>query len=384
LVVGFNFTPLPFLLANAGVAVDQIARINSVANSPGVLGLFLAPIVDIKLRRRTWLAIGTFGTALAACLYFSLIGASHLVLMTALIFAGGMVTFLVVAACGGLMVKLLSATDQSKAAAWSQVGLLGGGGLGGAIVLWLVARTPLVVTGICFAVLIALLGIVPFTIPEPAPGPSPWFHGRLAIIGREMRSLVLSRERGWSTLLLLSPCSTGAAQSLLPAIASHYGVSASGVMWTNGIGGSGALSLGAWCGTLIPGLWDRRLTYAAAGVMNAVAAVVLMVANRPSVYVAGTALYLATLGLCWARSVALIVDIIGPEARDPSTLYSILNAAVTIPLLYVIWLDGVGFRHFGTHGLLATDAAFNLAVFAIVASIFIARGMGLRSEPFRP
>lgn len=59
LVVGFNFTPLPFLLANAGVAVDQIARINSVANSPGVLGLLLAPIVDIKLRRRTWLAIGT-------------------------------------------------------------------------------------------------------------------------------------------------------------------------------------------------------------------------------------------------------------------------------------------------------------------------------------
>jgi hypothetical protein len=118
--------------------------------------------------------------------------------------------------------------------------------------------------------------------------------------------------------------------------------------------------------------------------MNAVAAVVLLAANRPSVYLVGTAIYLATLDLCWARSVALIVDIIGPEARDPSSLYWILNAAVTIPLLYVIWLDGVGFRHFGTHGLLATDAAFNLAVFAIVASIFIARGMRSRSEPFGP
>jgi hypothetical protein len=161
-------------------------------------------------------------------------------------------------------------------------------------------------------------------------------------------------------------------------------VGATGVMWINGISGSGSLALGAWCGTLIPGAWDRRLTYAAAGVTNALAAVVLLAANRPSIYFAGTALYLATLGLCWARSVALIVDIIGPEARDPSTLYSILNAAVTIPVLYMIWLDGVGFRHFGTHGLLATDAAFNLAVFAIVASIFIARGMRLRSEPFRP
>lgn len=383
MVVGFNFTPLPCLLAKAGVPVDRVATISSIANLPGVLGLLIAPIVDIKLRRRTWLAIGTFGTALAACFYLPLIGASRLMLMTVLIFAGGMVTFLVVAACGGLMVKLLSATDQSKAAAWTQVGVLGGGALGGAIVLWLVARTSLVAAGLCFAVMIALLGILPFTISEPAPEPSGWFRGRLTILGKEIWSLVRSPERGWGALLLLSPCATGAAQTLLPAIASHYGVGASGVMWINGIGGSCALALGAWCGTLIPGYWDRRLTYAAAGVTNALAAVVLMAANR-SIYLAGTGLYLATQGLCWARSVALIVDIVGPEVRDASTLYSLLNAAVTIPLLYMIWLDGVGFLHFGTHGLLATDAGFNLAVFAIVAAVFIVRGMGLRSEVFRP
>ena len=384
MVVGFNFTPLPFLLAKAGVPVDRIAGINSIVNLPGVLGLLLAPVVDIKLRRRAWLAIGTFGTALAACLYFRLIGASHLMLMTAVIFAGGMVTFLVVAACGGLMVKLLSAVDQPKASAWSQVGVLGGGTLSGAIVLWLASRTSLVAAGICFALLIALVGFLPFTIPEPAPGPSPWFHGRLATIGNEIWSLVRSPQRRWGTLLLLSPCSTGAAQSLLPAIASHYGVGASGVMWINGIGGSGALALGAWCGTLIPGVWDRRLTYTGAGVTNALAAVILLAANRPSVYLAGTAFYLAIEGLCWARSVALIVDIVGPEARDASTLYSLLNAAVTIPLLYMIWLDGVGFRHFGTHGLLATDAGFNLVVFAIVATVFNACGMGLRSKTFKP
>jgi hypothetical protein len=381
MIVGFNFTPLPFLLAKAGVPVDRIASIDSIVNLPGVLGLLVAPVVDIKLRRRTWLAIGTFGTAGAACLYFPLIGAAHVIVMTVLIFCGGMVTFLVVAACGGLMVRLLSATDQSKAAAWTQVGVLGGGALSGAIVLWLVARMPLVAAGFCFAVLIALLGFLPFTIPEPAPEPSPWFQGRLATIGKEMWALVRSRERRWGTLLLLSPCSTGAAQSLLPAIASHYEVGASGVMWINGVGGAGALALGALCGTLIPGDWDRRLTYAAAGVTNALAAIVLLSANRPSVYLAGTVFYLATEGLCWARSVALIVDIVGPEARDASTLYSLLNAAVTIPLLYMIWLDGVGFRHFGTHGLLVTDAALNLLVFAVIATVFVTRGMGLRSSP---
>ena len=380
MVVGFNFTPLPFILAKAGVPVDRIASISSIVNLPGVLGLLIAPVVDIKLRRRTWLAIGTFGTAVAACTYFPILGASHLTLLTVLILAGGMVTFLVAASCGGLIVKLLSATDQSKAAAWTQVGVLGGGALGGAIVLWLVARMPVAAAGICFAILIALLGFLPFTIPEPPPGPSPWFRGRLAIIGKEIAALARSRERLWGTLLLLSPCSTGAAQSLLPAIASHYGVGADGVMWINGIGGGAALALGAFCGTLVPGAWDRRLTYAAAGVANAFAALFLLTASRPSVYLAGTAFYLITEGLCWARSVALIVDIIGPEASDASTLYSLLNAAVTIPLLFMIWLDGVGFNHFGRPGLLGTDAALNLVIFGIVAVVFIVRGIGLRSE----
>jgi predicted MFS family arabinose efflux permease len=152
-------------------------------------------------------------------------------------------------------------------------------------------------------------------------------------------------------------------------------------MWINGLGGGGALALGALASTLIPGTWDRRLTYAAAGVTNALAALFLLAANRPSVYLAGTFFYLATQGLCWARSVALIVEIVGPETRDASTLYSLLNAAVSIPVLYVVWLDGAGFRYFGTHGLLLTDALLNFLMFGVVATVFIARGIGLRSVP---
>ena len=311
MVVGFNSTPLPFLLAKAGVPVGRIATVSAMASLPGVVGLLIAPIVDIKLRRRTWLAIGVFGTAIAACIYFPLIGASHLVLMTALIFAGGMVTYLVMAACGGLMVRMLTSTDQSKAAAWIQVGLLGGGALGGAMVLWLVARMPLIAAGFCFAVLTALVGYIPFTIPERTPEPSPWVRGRLVALRKEMWGLACSRERLWGSLLLLSPCATGAAQSLLPAIASHYDIGGTGVMWINGIGGGVALALGALCSTLVPGNWDRRFTYAAAGITNALAAVLLLAANRPSVYLAGTAFYLATEGLCAARGVALIVEIVG-------------------------------------------------------------------------
>jgi len=379
MIVGLNYTALPFLLATAGLSVDRIATLSSIINLPTVTGLIGSPIVDVKLRRRTWLAIATFGTAIAACIYFPLIGASHALLMTALIFAGGMVTQLVGAAQGGLMVRTLSLTDQPKAGAWTMVGALGGGALSGAMVLWLAARMPLRAAGLCFAGVVAILGYLPFTIPEPPPAPSAWFHGRLDTIGKEIAALVRSRHRRWGTLLLLSPCATGAAQSLLPAIASHYGVGGSGVMWINGLGGGGALALGALVSTLVPGTWDRRITYAGAGVTNALAAVFLLSANRPSVYLAGTFFYLATQGLCWARSVALIVEIVGQETRDASTLFSLLNTAASVAALYVVWLDGVGFRHFGMHGLLWTDALLNLLMFGIVAAVFITKGMGLRS-----
>jgi hypothetical protein len=76
-----------------------------------------------------------------------------------------------------------------------------------------------------------------------------------------------------------------------------------------------------------------------------------------------------------------MVEIVGAETRDASTLYSVLNAIVTIPLLYMIRLDGFGFSRFGTHGLLWTDAAANLLMFAIVATVFVACGLGLRRVP---
>ena len=377
-VVGFNFTAFPLLLAQAGVPVDRIATISSIINLPGVIGFFFAPVVDIKFRRRTWLVLASFGTAVFACLYFPLIGASHLMLMTALILAGGLITFLVSAACGGLIVKTLSESAQSKASAWIMAGQLGGGALGAALILWLSARVPIATVGICVAALVAAPGLLAFTIPEPLPESSTWFQGRLPQISKELRAVVRSPLRRWSTLLLLAPGGTGAAQSLLPAIASHYGVGTSGVMWMNGVAGGAMLALGSLTGALIPGDWDRRLTYAAAGLTNAIAAIVLLAANRPSVYLAGTAFYLATEGLCWARSMALMVEIVGVDTRDASTLFSLLNAIVTVPVLYMIKLDGLGFSKCGTQGLLWTDAGANLLVFGIVAAIFVAYGLRLR------
>jgi len=96
------------------------------------------------------------------------------------------------------------------------------------------------------------------------------------------------------------PAGTGAAMFLLPAIASHYGVGATGVTWINGVGGGILMAVGSLCATFIPSSWDRRLMYAVGGALNAFAVLVLLVANRPLVYLVGTTLYLAANGFSWA------------------------------------------------------------------------------------
>jgi PAT family beta-lactamase induction signal transducer AmpG len=376
--VGFIWTALPFLLSRAGVPLEQIARIAALLQLPPILMFLWTPIVDVKLRRRTWLVLGASATALCVWVACSLLGASHLKLLTAFLLSGGVVVALVMASCGGLMVTMLPASAQAKASAWNQAGNFGGGVLGAAVVLWLVERFSLPVVGLATAALVALPAYVAFTIAEPLPIASPWFRGRFAEIRREGLAMLRSPKRRWSVLLLIAPGSTCAAQSLLPALASHYGVGGTGVMWTNGVAGGIVLAAGALCGLLVPGDWDRRLTYAGAGLTNALGAIALLVANRPSVYFWGTLLYLLTAGFCNARYVALVLDVIGPDGHDTSTWYAALTAAGNIPLASMIWLEGKSFHSFGTHGLLWTDAAANLVVFAIVALVFVTHGLGMR------
>ncbi|MGO9481560.1 MAG: MFS transporter [Candidatus Kryptoniota bacterium] len=377
--VGFTATPLPFLLSKAHVSVYEIGTIGSILQLPNILVFLWAPLVDVRLRRRTWLVVSAITTAVCLWVALPFLGKTDLYLMTALLLTGALTVSLVLASSGGLMITILSPMAQPRAAAWNQAGYLGGGALGGALILWLITRLPVFFTGLVIAVIICLPALVAFTLPEKEPSASHWFKGRLSALKREVSGVFKSPLRRWSTLLLMAPAGTGAAQLLLPAIASNYGVGISGVIWINGLGGGIALAAGSLFGALVPVDWDNRIVYAAAGLSNAMAAFVLMAVDGSTGYLVGTIVYLVTQGLCWARFTALIVEIVGPDTRDASTLYSALSAAGSIPLAYMTWLDGFGYLKLGTHGLLWTDAAGNIVVFAIVAAVFVFRGISFRN-----
>jgi MFS transporter, PAT family, beta-lactamase induction signal transducer AmpG len=372
--IGFIWTALPFLLSKAGIPVEGISRIAAILQIPPLLMFLWTPVVDVKLRRRTWLVLAAVSSSI--CVFFAcpLIGPSHFNLLTALLFLGGAVLALVFTSCGGLMATMLSPSRQAKAAAWNQAGNFGGGVLGAAVVLWLAQRVPLHVVGLAMATLMLLPALSAFTISEPPPVASHWFRGRFREMGRECLAVMRSPRRRWSVLLLIAPGCTCAAQPLLPALASHYGVDANGVLWINGVAGGTVLAAGSLLGLLVPGEWDRRLTYAGAGFTNALSAIILLPANRPSFYLAGTLMYLLTAGFCNARYVALALDVVGPDISDASTWFGALVAIGNIPIVSMIWLEGRMFHHFGAHGLLWTDAAGNLLVFAVVVTVFLSRG----------
>jgi PAT family beta-lactamase induction signal transducer AmpG len=379
--VGFTSTPLPFLLSKGGVSVYQIGTIGSLLQIPNILVFLWAPLVDVRFRRRTWLVLSALATAVCMWIAVLLVGSTNLYLLTGLLLLGGVTVSLVLASSGGLMVTALSADKQPKAASWNQAGYLAGGALGGALVLWLVTRIPILLAGFIFAVVLFLPALLALTLPEREPETGHWFKGRFSAIGHEVGGVFKSPIRRWSTLLLFAPACTGAAQLLLPAIASHYGVGASGVIWINGLGGGAALAVGSLGGGLIPSSWDNRIVYVFAGLLNALAAIVLMTVSGASGYLVGTILYLMTEGLCWARFTALIVEIVGPDTKDASTLYSALSAAGSIPLAYVTWLDGFGYDRLGVHGLLWTDAVGNLVVFGVVMTVFVVGGLKFRHAP---
>lgn len=370
---GFTQTPLPFVLGRAGVPVDRIASLESLLQVPTIFYFFWAPLVDMKLRRRTWLVLASFASAACLALGTPLLGTRYLTPITMLLFAGMTINVLVSAAHGGLMVSTLTRAGQGKASGWTQAGNLGGGAVGAGITLWLLSRLPLPVAGLATAAMTAAPSLAALTIAEEPPKSSanPLEHVRK--IGKELLTVFHSRRTVWGLLLLAAPVSSGAALNLLPAVASHYGVGEQGVMWVNGMAGGLVLALGSLLATLIPGEWDRRLMYATAGLLNGLASLTLMAGNGSLVYYTGTVLYLITTGFGYARFTALVMDVLGHGEHGMSTRYSLFLAAGNLPIAYVLWLDGQGFRRFGTHGLFGVDAAGNLLVFAIVISAWLMR-----------
>ncbi|MBX9688268.1 MAG: MFS transporter, partial [Candidatus Obscuribacterales bacterium] len=352
---------VPFLLRKAGLPVETIAIVGAIAFLPAAYQLFWAPVLDLGIRRRSWLILcATLGAALLALGMFIKVP-EHLFEYQVLLVLGQALVGLVASCNGALVSTSVDPAKRGQAAGFVNAANLGAAALGGGLVLSLANSVSTTAAAVALFLCTALPSLAALLIKEPPPLKDPILE-HLANMRREVWHAVKAR-RGWTGLLFcLSPVGTVALTNLFSSLGSDYHVSNQVVELVTGYGGGFITAAGALASGYILDRADRRKLYLACGVLTAVCCTAMALAPiNPSTYVIGITVYLLIAGLAYAAFSAVVYEIVGTAGSTASTLYSVFPAAGNQAIAYVLFLDGQAHHAFGTRGLLWADACLNIA-----------------------
>jgi PAT family beta-lactamase induction signal transducer AmpG len=348
---------MPYLLRQQGAPVDRIAEIVALASIPNVWYFLYSPVVDMGLRRRTWILLAASSAGLFSALAILLIPRS-LAGVTVMLFAASALGSLISSANGALL-TFLQPSVRGRASGWYQAGNLGGGAVGGGLAIWLADRVSLPLLALGSIGLIVLPGLAAFLIEErPAPR-----RALLPLFGDLFRDLgeVLWSRRTWLGLVFfLSPVSSAAVGNLISGLGPDYHAPASEVMWISGIAGGLLSALGSFFGGYVCDHMNRMTAYALAGGLSAVFAVYLALAPpSPWTYGLGYSGYAIAAGFGYAVFTALVLEVLGRRRHAAGTAYSLFVSTGNVPILYMTWLDGVAYKHGAVKALMGVDAFAN-------------------------
>jgi len=181
-------------------------------------------------------------------------------------------------------------------------------------------------------------------------------------------------------LFFLSPVGAGAVAGLISSVSPDYHAPNSEVAWVTGAGGGLLLAAGGLIGGFLCDRMHRMTAYAIFGMLTGVADLWLELGPAtPFTYGAGYAAYALATGLSLASFTALILEVLGHGRRAAATGYALLFSSGNLPLAYMTWLDGVGYKRSGLRGLMGVDALANVA--GGVLLLLIARYCAHRWKP---
>jgi MFS family permease len=197
-----------------------------------------------------------------------------------------------------------------------------------------------------------------------------------AALIHDMKEIFRSRRTWIGLVFLLSPVGSAAIGNLISALGPDYHASGTEVLWVTGIGGGLLSAFGCFMGGVVADKIGRMFCYALAGGMAALFGVYLGFAHpTPFTYAVGYSGYAISAGFAYAVYTATVLDIVGHGKHAAATGYAVLNSAGNLPITYMTWLDGLGYRHWGARGLMATDAAANggFGILLLLVAIFLGR-----------
>jgi PAT family beta-lactamase induction signal transducer AmpG len=356
---GVNGLLIPYLLRQHGVSVDRIAGVVAIASIPGVWFFLASPVVDLGLKRRTWILLSCVCSALATGLAI-LQSAGSLEWVTGLLFTAIALGGVATAATGAVMTTIRPEI-RGQASGWTQVGNVGAGALGGGVGVWMASFCGLPVLAAAAAVVMLIPALAALWIVEkPHPRMPP--RRLFAELGHDIWDLLRSRRTCVGLLFFLSPVGAGAVAGLISSVAPDYHASNAEVAWVTGAGGGLLLAMGGLLGGFICDRMHRMTAYAVFGILAGTAGAWLALGPpTPFTYGAGFAAYALATGLTFAAFTALILEVLGHGRRAAATGYSLLFSSGNLPLAYMTWLDGTGYKHAGARGLMGVDALSNIA-----------------------
>jgi PAT family beta-lactamase induction signal transducer AmpG len=362
---GFLITALPYLLRKVGLPVDRIAAISALALAPAVWNFLWAPLVDLGLRRRTWHILAS--TSSAAVLGVAMLQPlpSAVDLFTVLLVAGMALNSLVGSATGGLMAATIPDSARGRAGGWYQVGNLGGGALGAGLTLWFAPHLSTAALAAAVAAMVFVPSLAVLAIAEPVTHSVAAKESAGAVV-RELGAMVRSRRGLTGFAIFLSPMGAAAAMNLFSGVGVDYHASEHTVVWINGFAGGLLTAGGSLAGGWLCDRIDRKLAYALAAIVSAVCSAGMFLAPMTEqTFAAGVSCYLFAAGIAYAAFSALELEVIGGGGRSAGTQHTLFTASANLPVVYMTWLDGQGYKRFGPRGLLGTDGLSNLAAAAI-------------------
>jgi len=231
------------------------------------------------------------------------------------------------------------------------------------------------VLGLIAGVLIVAPALFAIAAPQQEQVEEADFSRTIRRVWAEFKTTFLNWKAIPYTLCLGLPIGSGAAVGLLTGVAQDYGVSGQSVAWMNGVGGALLLAGGALSVSLIPAQLRASVAYCLMGVVNAGCIAVLGFGPmRPATYFIGVALYLFTVGGCYALFTAVVLEFMGASGKTGSGRYSIINSLGNVPVIYTIKLDGWGGGHWGPRGISATEAVAGSVAGLIMLAYFLTWG----------
>ena len=354
MMAGFVIVTLPQMLAAQGVPGGHIAVAVAIITSPGFWHFLLAPVLDVRFRRRTYALF--FGFLAISATAFTVVHHSSKGEVEAVMFIGYTSLILFGAAHGGWTGALIDHEQDSRLGAWVTICNICGGGIG-ILLSGFVTRhlSPVQAAAFLFVVFLAPLSVFPLI---PAPAPDGTLAGESFLrFSRQVASLLKRREVLVALTLFTLPSASFALTNVLGGIGKDFHTSPGLVSL---FGGAGAIAAGIIGSALVPLIAKRfplRPLYLAIGVVGAGFTLSLLLMPRaPWTYGAAFLGENVFQAAAFATGFAVIYEVIGPGNPLAATIFALLAAAMNLPINYMEVIDGHGYDWRGVTGAFLSDA----------------------------